>query len=50
MFPWEGNGSNYQTKAGMTVPFKGEVVWIPSEGRKTYFVGTVTSLSYEFSS
>jgi hypothetical protein len=49
MVPWEGRWSNYQTRDGMTVPFTGEVAWVRPEGRKPYFVGTVTSLSYEFS-
>ncbi len=49
MAPWEGSWSNYQTLGGMTVPFTGEVAWIRPEGRKPYFVGTVTSLNYEFS-
>jgi hypothetical protein len=49
MAPWEGNWSNYQTRDGMTVPFTGEVAWMRPEGRRPYFVGTVTSLSYGFS-
>lgn len=49
MAPWEGNWSNYQTRDSMQVPFTGEVAWIRAEGRKPYFVGTVTSLKYEFS-
>lgn len=49
MRPWEGHWSNYQVIDGMTVPLTGEVAWIWPEGRKPYFVGTVTSLSYEFS-
>jgi hypothetical protein len=48
MAPWEGNWSNYQTRDGMTVPFTGEVAWIRPEGRKPYFIGTVTSLTYEY--
>ena len=48
MAPWEGHWSNYQTHDGMTVPLTGEVAWIRPEGRKTYFVGTVTSLKYEW--
>ena len=47
--PWEGRFSNYQTRDGMTVPFTGEVMWVRPEGRKTYFIGNVTSLNYEFS-
>jgi hypothetical protein len=50
MAPWEGNWSNYQTRDGMTVPHTGEVAWMRPEGRRPYFVGTITSLSYEFSS
>jgi hypothetical protein len=49
MAPWEGNWSNYQARDGMTVPFTGEVAWMRPEGRRAYFVGTVTALTYEFS-
>lgn len=49
MLPWEGSWSNYQTRDGMTVPFTGEVAWVRPQGRKPYFLGTVTSLTYEFS-
>lgn len=49
MLPWEGCWSNYQTRDGMTVPLTGEVAWVRPEGRKPYFRGTVTSLTYEFS-
>jgi hypothetical protein len=48
MLPWEGSLSNYQTRDGMNVPFTGEVAWMRPEGRKPYFVGTVTALIYEF--
>ena len=48
MLPWEGRWSDYQTRDGMTVPFTGEVAWVRPEGRKPYFRGTVTSLTYEF--
>ncbi len=48
MLPWEGNWSNYQERSDMTVPLTGEVAWMRPEGRKPYFRGTVTSLSYEF--
>jgi hypothetical protein len=48
MLPWEGSLSDYQTRDGMTVPFAGEVAWMRPEGRKPYFAGTVTALSYEF--
>jgi hypothetical protein len=49
MVPWEGGWSNYQTRDGMTVPITGEAAWLWPEGRKPYFLGTVTSLIYEFS-
>ena len=49
MLPWEGRWSNYQARDGMTVPFTGEVAWVRPEGHKPYFLGTVTSLTYEFS-
>ena len=48
MLPWEGRFSNYQTHGGMKVPMQGEVAWIRPEGRKPYFVGTVTAAAYEF--
>jgi hypothetical protein len=49
MAPWEGIWSNYQTRDGVQVPFTGEVAWMRPEGRKPYFVGTVTSMAFEFS-
>jgi len=49
MAPWEGNWSNYQIRDGVQVPLTGEVAWIRHEGRKPYFVGTVSSLKFEFS-
>jgi hypothetical protein len=48
MAPWEGSWSNYQKRDGMNVPFTGEVAWIRPEGRKPYFIGSVTSLAYRF--
>lgn len=48
MVPWEGRWSNYQARHGMTVPITGEAAWLRPEGRKPYFLGTVTSLHYEF--
>jgi hypothetical protein len=50
MMAWECRLSNYQTRNGMTVPLTGEVAWMRPEGRKSYYRGTVTSLTYEFSS
>ena len=49
MAPWEGIWSNYQTRDGVQVPFTGEVAWMRPEGRKPYFVGTVTALTFELS-
>jgi Family of unknown function (DUF6920) len=48
MMPWECSLSNYQVRNGMTVPLTGEAAWIRPDGRKPYFRGTITSLSYEF--
>lgn len=48
MLPWEGSWSNYQMRNGMMLPLTGEVGWILPQGRKSYFVGNVTSLHYEF--
>lgn len=47
--PWEGTWSNHQRVDSMTVPLTGEVAWLLPEGRKTYWRGTVTSLSHEWS-
>jgi hypothetical protein len=49
MAPWEGIWSNYQTRDGMQVPLTGEVAWMRAEGRRPYFVGTVTALKFELS-
>lgn len=49
MAPWEGTWSNHQRVEGMTVPMTGEVAWLLPEGRKTYWRGTVTSLTFEWS-
>ena len=48
MMPWEGTWSDYQQRDGMQVPLSGEVAWMRPEGRKSYFVGSVTALAYEF--
>ncbi len=49
MAPWEGLWSNYQTRDSVQVPFTGEVAWMRPEGRRPYFIGTVRSLTFEFS-
>jgi hypothetical protein len=48
MMPWECSLSGYEVREGMTVPITGEAAWVRSEGRKPYFRGTITSLTYEF--
>jgi hypothetical protein len=47
MTPWEGTWSNYEVLGGMKVPMRGEAAWLRPEGRRVYFVGSVTSLKYE---
>ena len=48
MTPWEGVWSDYRVRDGVQVPFTGEVAWIRPEGRRPYFIGTVTALAFEF--
>jgi hypothetical protein len=48
MLPWECSLSCYEVRDGMTVPITGEASWVRPEGRKSYFRGTITSLTYEF--
>ena len=48
MRPWECGLSNYQVRDGMTVPITGEAAWVRPDGRKTYFMGSVKSMAYEF--
>jgi hypothetical protein len=48
MTPWECRLSDYQMRDGMMVPMTGEAAWLPREGRKVYFVGSVTALRCEF--
>ena len=48
MMPWECSLADYQLRDGMTVPITGEAAWLRPEGRKTYFHGTIRSMSYEF--
>jgi hypothetical protein len=50
MRPWECGLSNYQQKDVMLIPMAGEATWIRSDGRKTYFHGTVKTLTYEWAS
>ncbi len=48
MLPWECSISGYQLREGMRVPTQGEVAWMRPEGRKSYFIGNLTSLAYTF--
>ena len=48
MRPWECGLSNYQVRNGMTVPISGEAAWVQPDGRKTYFRGSVKTLTYEW--
>ena len=48
MMPWECRLSGYVVRDGMTVPITGEASWVRPEGRRPYFRGTITSLTYEF--
>lgn len=47
--PWEGRWSNYQERDGMLVPLTAEASWLRLDGRKPYWRGTITSITYEFS-
>ena len=47
MTPWGVRISNYQERSGMRVPVTGEAAWLPAQGRKPYWRGTITSLIYE---
>ena len=49
MLPWDCGLSDYQPQDGMLIPMAGEAAWVRPDGRKPYFHGAVTSLTYEFS-
>jgi hypothetical protein len=49
MIPWEARVSNHQDRTGMRVPLTGEASWLPPQGRRPYWRGTIASLAYEFS-
>ena len=49
MMPWEARMSGYQERDGMRVPLTGEASWLPPEGRRPYWRGTIASLAYVFS-
>ena len=46
--PWEGTWSDYQRRDGMLIPTVGEAAWVLPEGRKPYWRGRITGLSYLF--
>lgn len=46
--PWEGRMSNYHERDGMLVPLTAEASWLHLDGRKPYWRGTITSITYEF--
>lgn len=46
--PWEGRWSDYQERNGMLVPLSGEAAWLHADGRKPYWRGTITAITYEF--
>ena len=48
MIPWEESCPTTSARR-MIVPIAGEGAWLRPEGRKPYFRGAITSLTYEFS-
>jgi len=48
MLPWDCSVSKYGLRDGMMVPTVGEAAWLRPQGRRSYFVGRLTSLAYEF--
>ena len=48
MRPWECGLSDYQPQDGMLIPMAGEAAWIQPGGRKTYFHGTVKTMTFEW--
>jgi len=48
MLPWDCSVSKYGWRDGMMVPTVGEAAWLRPQGRRSYFVGRLTSLAYEF--
>lgn len=48
MMPWECRLSNYQSRNGMRVPMVGEALYLTPQGERSYFKGTIATLSHEF--
>ena len=46
--PWEGRVSHYEQVNGVCIPLEAEAAWILPQGRKPYWRGRITELSYEF--
>jgi len=46
--PWEGRWGYYELRGGMHIPIEGEVAWLTPEGRKPYWRGRITNVTYEF--
>ncbi len=46
MMPWEGQFRDYRRRAGMMIPFYGEVAWITPQGERPYFRGSVMQVIY----
>lgn len=46
--PWEGRIGRYEQVNGVCIPLEAEAAWILPEGRKPYWRGRITELSYEF--
>ena len=45
--PWEGRWFDYTLRDGMRIPIEGEVAWLLPEGRKPYWRGRITEISFE---
>jgi hypothetical protein len=48
MLPWEGRWADYRAHDGMMLPSAGEAAWLGPQGRRPYFLGSVTALRVDF--
>jgi hypothetical protein len=46
--PWDGRISGYEKINGMLIPREAEAAWLLPHGRKPYWRGRVTEITYEF--
>jgi hypothetical protein len=46
--PWHGRFWNYQVRQEMYVPLDGEAAWLPADGAKPYWRGSITAIDYDF--